>query len=347
MSRNDFDKKLFGEGFFGASLDPIKQGPLGQRFVVPPFSILDTTSGTWRSRKQAWINLGLKGELGRRVDETDDNYAISYRKTLNGFGKGLRKTYKLQEMGLGKYEDHDFDEDQATGTSIFDPVLCELVYKWFSKPGYKVGDPFAGGSTRGIVAKFCGRLYKGVEIREDQIRGNREQAELFGFTPDDPKWVLGDSYNYSNYFEKDSVDILFSCPPYYAREVYSDNCADGSKKQTYEEFLVWYKHIYSQAVDSLKENRFFVIVVGEIRNEKTGEYYNFVGDTITIMKELGLKYWNEMILLNSRGSASLRTNKPFCTTRKVTKVHQNVLVFYKGDLKKMREVFEIPVGEIE
>ncbi len=39
-----------------------------------------------------------------------------------------------------------------SGTSIFDPVLCELAYRWFCPPGGLILDPFAGGSVRGIVA---------------------------------------------------------------------------------------------------------------------------------------------------------------------------------------------------
>ncbi len=38
---------------------------LAERFVVPPFSILDARQGYWQERKRAWIALGIKGELGR------------------------------------------------------------------------------------------------------------------------------------------------------------------------------------------------------------------------------------------------------------------------------------------
>ena len=62
-----------------------------------------------------------------------------------------------------------------SGTSIFDPVLCELVYRWFSPPGGQVLDPFAGGSVRGIVAAYCGRRYTGIDLRAEQIAANREQ----------------------------------------------------------------------------------------------------------------------------------------------------------------------------
>ena len=101
----------------------------------------------------------------------------------------------------------------------------------------------------------------------------------------------------------------------------------------------------------LKENRFLVVKIGEIRNKKTGEFRNFVGDNITIMKEIGFKYYNEMILINQSGTAPLRAGR-MMKTRKICKVHQNVLVFYKGDLDKIGEnfaelegVFDVEVSE--
>jgi len=63
-----------------------------------------------------------------------------------------------------------------SGTSIFDPVLCELAYSWFSPPGGVILDPFAGGSVRGIVAAKLGRQYVGIELRPEQVEANREQG---------------------------------------------------------------------------------------------------------------------------------------------------------------------------
>jgi len=39
------------------------------------------------------------------------------------------------------------DAPTASGTSIFDPVLCEIAYRWFCPQGGTVLDPFAGGSA--------------------------------------------------------------------------------------------------------------------------------------------------------------------------------------------------------
>jgi hypothetical protein len=38
---------------------------LAERFGIPPFSILDARKGWWQDRKRAWIDLGIRSELGR------------------------------------------------------------------------------------------------------------------------------------------------------------------------------------------------------------------------------------------------------------------------------------------
>ena len=47
-----------------------------------------------------------------------------------------------------------------------------------------------------------------------------------------------------------------------------------------------------------------------------------------------------MILVNIAGSLAMRLNSQFQKNRKVGKRHQNVLVFYKGDPKNIRNNFK-------
>ena len=63
-------------------------------------------------------------------------------------------------------------------TSIFDPVLCELAYRWFCPSGGLILDPFAGGSVRGVVANKLGRSYRGVELRQVQVEANERQRAV-------------------------------------------------------------------------------------------------------------------------------------------------------------------------
>ena len=40
-------------------------GSLAARFGIPPFSILDARKGWWQDRKRAWLDIGIRSELGR------------------------------------------------------------------------------------------------------------------------------------------------------------------------------------------------------------------------------------------------------------------------------------------
>ena len=89
----------------------------------------------------------------------------------------------------------------------------------------------------------------------------------------------------------------------------------------------------------MKNNRFATIVVGNIR-DKNGFYYDFVGDIIKIFEKAGLHFYNDIILQTPVGTGALRARR-YMKYRKVAKIHQNLLVFYKGDdFHKLSDEFE-------
>ncbi len=222
---------------------------------------------------------------------------------------------------------------QQTGTSIFDPVLCEVAYRWFSPPGGLVLDPFAGGSVRGIVAAKLGRHYLGVDLRAEQIAANNEQAETICRGDEfQPEWVVGDSRRIVALAQGAEADFVFSCPPYADLEVYSEDPADLSTLG-YAEFRAAYFEIIKATCALLKPDRFACFIVGEVRDKK-GAYYNFVGDTVEAFRAAGLDYYNEGILVTAVGSLPIRAGRQFAASRKLGKTHQNCLVFVKGNWRK-------------
>ena len=40
-------------------------GSLSEKFMIPPFSVLNAREGWWQNRKRAWLALGIKSEIGR------------------------------------------------------------------------------------------------------------------------------------------------------------------------------------------------------------------------------------------------------------------------------------------
>ncbi len=218
----------------------------------------------------------------------------------------------------------------ASGTSIFDPVLCELAYSWFCAHGGLILDPFAGGSVRGIVASVLGRRYVGIDLRAEQVAANRVQANEICKDPT-PVWHVGDSCDLPSFDGCSDADFVFSCPPYADLEVYSEDPKDLST-MPYDEFIVAYRKIIAHAVAALKPDRFACFVVGDIRDKK-GNYRGFPWHTIQAFEDAGARLYNEAVLVTAVGSLSIRVGRQFESGRKLGKTHQNVLVFVKGDSK--------------
>tara|TARA_X000001316_G_C918483_1_gene32632 strand:+ start:53 stop:925 length:873 start_codon:yes stop_codon:yes gene_type:complete len=286
---------LFGEKIITNPL-------LRDKFIEPPFTVLDTKSGNWQRRKNLWKKLGIKSEIGRdavSINSGTDNY----RKIKD------KKNYNNRE----KY------------VSIFDPALCEIIYHWFCNKNGSILDPFAGGSVRGIVANYMGYKYTGIELRPEQVESNREQGLDILEVNNQPQWYVGDSNKVLDELNIE-YDFVFSCPPYANLEVYSDLEGDISN-MNYDNFLSAYESIIEKSCKLLKKDSFACFVVGEVRDKK-GNYIGFVSDTIKAFQKCGMKFYNEAILLNPVASASMRANGNM-KTKKLVKIHQNILIFKK------------------
>jgi len=235
-----------------------------------------------------------------------------------------------------------------TGTSVFDPVLTELAYRWFCPHDGWVLDPFAGGAVRGIVAALTGRHYFGVDLSKKQIEANRLQAkDIVGSSGPMPQYVVGDSRNIPKLRVGTEFDFLFTCPPYGDLERYSDDPADISNLD-YPKFREAYFDIIEKSCARLKQDRFAAIVIGEIRDQKTGAYRGFLPDTVHAFQKAGLAYHNEAVLVMPVGNQRLRAGKSFETTRKLGKTHANFLVFLKGDARRAAKACgDVEFGDIE
>lgn len=298
-------------------------GALFDKFLIPPFSVLDSRQGYWQDRKRKWKSLGIDGGAGRASAKSSGSWG---REQLHNIDKYRKDGGKVVDS-----EGHAF--------SFFDPVLCELAMTWFAPTGGRVCDPFAGGPTAGIVAGVLGHEFYGVEVRQEQVEVNRqvEQALRDGNgleIPFVPQWLNGDSAYLTDVLAgagvEDGVDLIFSCPPYYNLEVYSDLDQDLSTAATYRDFIGEYQGVIAQSVEALKMNRFAVFVVGDLRGSD-GMYCNFVSDTIDAFERAGARLYNEAILVTVAGSLPMRVGRYFANSRKLGKCHQNVLVFVKGD----------------
>lgn len=355
---------------------------LRRLFVIPPFSILDAMSSDWSHRKKRWLALGLRSDLGRGAAIKDGRKLSpggggggawqgskptksthKYRKVKpvqNAVPGGSpmpidRKknkkpvdkstAYKGQDslwkaMNTGRQR--STEEDQLSGTSIFDPVLCEIMLRWFAGKNSKVFDPFAGGSVRGVVSALLGHSYTGIDLRREQVAANAQQwVDVLDVcskpprrVPDnigEPDWYVGDSVKVLKTAKRERMDFVLSCPPYTFLEQYSDDPRDLST-MSYPDFLKRYRYVIRKCARMLRPDRFACFVVGEVRDPKNhGIYMNFVGDTITAFMDAGMGLYNHAILATAIGSLPIRVGHQMNSSVKLGARHQHILIFVKGD----------------
>lgn len=306
---------------------------LGRRFIYPPFSVLSARDGDWIERKRQWLAMGLRSDLGRSAKGVARGGNICSSAAAMQYSGSFGERFKAQNGGgidggltFGGFR--EWAKGSSGGTSIFDPVLCEIVLSWFCPPGGMVLDPFAGGAVRGVVAGVMGRHYYGIDVRGEQIEANRQQAHLVGASGVMPEWATGDSRELVPAWNG-AADFVFSCPPYGDLEVYSDLEADISNME-WGDFLAALRAIVASSVAKLRPNRFACFVVGDFR-DKRGFYRNLIGETVRAFGDVGAGFYNEAILVQPLGTAPVRINAQWRKSRKLGKTHQNVLVFCKGD----------------
>lgn len=297
---------------------------LHEKYIVPPFSVFDTHQPYMRNRMKYWRDLGLCGTNGRVTNS-------------NGL------TYDNRRMDRYALKQHNMtapkDGIGTNGTSTFNPVVAEVVYKWFTLPHSNIYDPFAGGITRGGIAAFLGHSYIGTDVNTNQVSSNYLEWEIL-----DDKWLIeGDTkwltMSCLDYVPEVTPDLIFTCPPYYNLEKYTDLDTDFSNTESYEDFLENYVNCINLCYNILADDSFMVWVVSDVRDKKTTEYYGLVADTIKSAQHVGFKFYNEIILYNDTGNLAIVSGDYLERARKVGRQHQNILVFYKGDTKNIKEKY--------
>lgn len=314
LAENGFDMEAFGFDDLESDMDGSeetqqKTNDLASDFVVPPFSVFDARQGYWNDRKKQWKQL-ICDKAQARSD------AVAYKALQN----------------------YDYTAKFETDVSILDPVLAEIIIRYFmpnKAKGGNVVDCFAGDTVFGFVAAHLGNNFTGIELRKEQADFNQSRVDEYGLAA---KYICDDGRNILQHVGEGTQDLLVSCPPYFDLEVYSDLENDASNQATFEEFYAILDAAFTAAAKTLKNDRFAAIVVGDIRNSKTGFYYDFIGSVIRTFERAGMQLYNSAVLVTAVGTAAIRARQSM-RGRKLVKTHQNVLVFYKGDPKKIKDNF--------
>jgi hypothetical protein len=298
-----------------------------------------TMTNTWTSTKADWLK--MKHEWNDKIEAAGLKHKIKNPKfaSRDGCWQGGSGMANIV-LAKQSIEDDEIKNDTSKtlngNASVLDPVACEVILRFFMPTkGKRVYNPFGGGVQFGFVSGDYGYEYVSSEIRQNQCDANNAICQDFKSV----KFVKSDS---STYTPEGKFDLCFSCPPYYQVEEYLDY--DGAAPAgelntipTYEAFRDTLFAGYKKAIAALNDNCFFVVMTGDSR-DKNGAYYGCEAEHEIFFKEQGLSIYNKIIYLECEFTR-LAQAKVTLNYRKFPKREQKILVFYKGDISKISELY--------
>jgi hypothetical protein len=290
-----------------------------------------TMTNTWNTRKGEWIK--IKKEWNKLIDEAGEKHRIENPRfaTREGCWQG--------ESGFANVVTGRSHNKNA---SVLDPVACEIILRFFTSINAKrIYNPFGGGVQFGFICGFYGYEYVASEIRQNQCDANNKLCSDFN----NVKWIISDSSSY----EPDGMfDLIFTCPPYYRIERYLDydnQPPDGeiNHLSTYKEFRDALFSGYKIAIDRLKDDCFFVMMIGDSRNTKGG-YHCAEAEAELFIRDCGLMVYNKIIYLEQEFTRLAQAKKTL-HTRKFPKCEQKIITAFKGDPSKIKDLYP-PIGRL-
>lgn len=304
-----------------------------------------TMTNVWNSVKGDWLR--LKREWNERIEAAGvamgvPNPTFATREGCwqgeSGFSQVVNAEQKIDASGEIKVE----TKSHNGNASVLDPVACEVILRFFMPTnGRRVYNPFGGGVQMGFITGASGYEYLASEIRQNQCDANNKLCSEFPGV----RWVNSDS---SKYMPDVPVDLVFTCPPYYKVEKYLDY--DGKPPagelntfSSYEQFRDTLFAGYKQAIAALRDNGFFVVMTGDSR-DKNGAYYCCEAEHELFMKQNGLSVYNRIVYLECEFTRLAQAKKTL-NMRKFPKREQKIIVGYKGDISKIKDLFP-PVGRL-
>jgi hypothetical protein len=299
-----------------------------------------TMCNVWNSTSGRWLK--IKREWNEKIEESGKKNGVANPKFAsregcwqgeNGFSNVVLSE-RVIENGEVK---HKSQRSLNGNASVLDPVACEVILRFFMPSnGKRVYNPFGGGVQFGYVTASHGYEYIASEIRQNQCDANNAICKDL---PGQAKWIKSDSSTYS---PKKNVDLVFTCPPYYQVEEYLDY--DGKPPAgelntiaTYEEFRDTLFAGYKKAIEVLNDNCFFVVMTGDSR-DKNGAYYCCEAEHELFFKQQGLAVYNKIVYLECEFTRLAHAKKTL-NSRKFPKREQKIIVAYKGDISKIKELF--------
>lgn len=256
-------------------------------------------------------------------DTNDPQYSnpiLKYLKERNG--------QSTRENTLKSYGGAGENTAYTSTTSYFNPKLARIVYSSYCPPGGTIFDPFAS-VVRPYVAKILGYNYTGCEVRKEECDKINSLLNTVLSTDNEVNVIHTDCRNYTT---DKKYDCIFTCPPYWNLETYSNQSNDMSAIEDYNIFLQEMEKVYVTCKELMHDDSYCCFVVADFRDYNEGRknvnrLVPFVSDMIRTGENAGLILYDKVICQKPLGTAPSRLK--LWNNRKTVRIHEELLVFRK------------------
>jgi len=181
--------------------------------------------------------------------------------------------------------------------SNFRPVVARNIINRFSQDEDIVLDFSAGYGGRLLGCLTLDRLYIGIDPARKQVSGlKRMYKDLHKYSSSKAEIMMGCAEDILPSMDRDSVDIIFSSPPFFNLEIYSDEPTQSSNR--YKEYEAWrscfLEVVIAQARRVLRRKGFFAI------NVPTRCRYPIESDTLGFASDLFSYHCTINMKMNAR-----------------------------------------------
>ena len=177
---------------------------------------------------------------------------------------------------------------RLTGKGGFSATFATNVTRLFlDHPGVVI-DPFSGTGIRTMAANVLGHTAFGVDISPVAIKSCLNRWDLI-----EGSFLIGDARSLP--LRSESVDLVFTSPPYWRVERYESASGQLSDVKTYARFLAELTTAFAEMYRVLKSGCFAAVVVANFR--RWGVFYPFVFDAFERLRSVGFAPWDHVVLV--------------------------------------------------
>jgi len=264
------------------------------------------------------------GFVPNSVWDIKEDYNL--RKLIGDKKEAGPRALRRRDAGLRGVSDYPYSE--------FSPVIARRCITYWSNRGDTVLDPFMGRATRGFVATRLGRNYIGYDVAPKTVAWVREKIKEYSshiLAADQAgTWQVHQASGVELAETPDnSVDLIFTCPPYWTVERYESAPGQLSDIENYQIFLSRIQRCWRNQYRKLKKGKFAIWVVGDIRDstKRIPGLIPFSSHVIQAAVMAHFCLWD--IIIHPLKGPWLLGASTQAKTRITVKQHEYILVFKK------------------